>query len=212
MITIVGTSHVSEKSIKRIDKAFEDEPDAVALELDPIRLRSLLSDSKNKHKGSGFFIKLIGFFQRYIGKRTGLMPGDEMKHAYYRGIEKDLDIYLIDQDIRRTVDSLKNIPLKEKIKAMFSIGLGLLIPFGRNISDIPSQDEIGEMLDQLEKSYPNLYRVLVRERDIAMADNILKLKQDFPEKDILVVVGAAHLQGIKQIIDAVENDNADNDE
>jgi len=44
----------------------------------------------------------------------------------------------------------------------------------------------------LKIRYPNLYRVLVAERNQVLAKNLTQLIQTHPEKKIVAVVGAGH--------------------
>ena len=201
MIKLYGTSHVSHESLDVIDEAFLDEPDLVALELDPPRLEALMFDGKGGKDGS-VFIRLLEKFQNYVGNKTGLMPGEEMLYAYNRAIQENLDIALVDQDIRVTVQRLKQVRRKEKVKAVFSVGAALLLPFGdkMNIEEIPEEDKIQELVSELEDSFPGIHRVLLEERNVYMAENLISLQEENPESDIAVFMGAAHRKPVAEIL------------
>lgn len=203
MIKIYGTSHVSYESIELIDDAFTEEPDIVALELDAPRLEALMFDGKGRKDGD-FLIKILEKFQRYIGGKTGLMPGQEMLYAYNRGIKDNLDIALIDQDIRVTVDRLKSIRRKEKVKAVLSIGAGVLLPFGDtlDLEKIPEGEEIERLKSEMEGSFPGLHKVLLEERNYVMAEALMRLQEENPESDIAVFMGAAHKKPVSDILES----------
>jgi pheromone shutdown protein TraB len=203
MIKIYGTSHVSQESIRVIDDAFESDPDIVALELDPPRLEALMFDGHGRKDGD-IFIRLLEKFQRFIGNRTGLMPGEEMLYAYNRSIQENLDVALIDQDIRVTVSRLKGVRRKEKVKAFFSIAAGFLLPFGGEIdlSEIPDADSIDVLVAEMSESFPGIYQVLMEERNMVMSEALMDLQVNNPDSDIAVFLGAAHKNPVKDILEA----------
>lgn len=201
MIRIYGTSHVSKDSLDVIEIAFENEPDIVALELDPPRLEALMFEGEGREDGS-VFIQLLERFQKYIGGKTGLMPGEEMLYAYNRAIQENLDVALVDQDIRITVDRLKDVRRKEKVKAGFSVLAGVVLPVkeGFDIQRIPEEEKILEMVGQLQESFPGLYRVLMEERNIHIFESLARLQRDNPESDVAVFLGAAHRKPVAELL------------
>lgn len=202
MIRIFGTSHVSKDSLEVIDRAFEKDPDIIALELDPPRLEALMFEGKGRKDGT-VFIRLLEKMQSYIGSKTGLMPGEEMLYAYNRGIQNDLDVALIDQDIRVTVERLNEVRRKEKVKAAFSAVAGFVIPFTEkfDIEEIPEEEKIQRLVSELEGSFPGLYQVLLEERNYVMADALIDLQMRNPDADIAVFMGAAHKKPVSEILE-----------
>jgi pheromone shutdown protein TraB len=202
-IKIYGTSHVSQESIEVIEKAFSEEPDIVALELDPPRLEALMFDGHGREDGD-IFIRLLEKFQKYIGSKTGLMPGEEMLYAYNRAIQENLDVALIDQDIRVTVRRLKRVRRKEKVKAFGSVALGLLLPFGNefDLSEIPEGDKIDLMVAEMRESFPEIHQVLMQERNILMAESLMRIQEENPDSDIAAFLGAAHKKPIEEMLEA----------
>lgn len=202
MIRIFGTSHVSKDSLDVIDRAFDKDPDIIALELDPPRLEALMFEGKGRREGP-IFIKLLEKMQSYLGKKTGLMPGEEMLYAYNKGIRNDLDVALIDQDIRVTVERLKDVRRKEKVKAAFSVLAGFIMPFTESfdIEEIPEEEKIQGLVSELEESFPGLYRVLLEERNYVMTDALIDIQMQNPDADIAVFMGAAHKKPVSEILE-----------
>ncbi|MFB6203406.1 MAG: TraB/GumN family protein [Candidatus Nanohaloarchaea archaeon] len=200
-IHLYGTSHVSRDSIELIDEAFSrHDPDIVALELDPLRLQSLLDD-EDRSQGP-LFLRLISRFQDFIGKRTGLMPGRELLYAYERSVERGNDVALIDQDIRITVDRLRQMSRKEKVKVVLSILAGFVMgPFGYDPSVIPEQDQIDEMVEELEEMFPQLYTILFEERNRVMTENLKAVREENPGAEIVAFVGASHRKPVKEALE-----------
>jgi pheromone shutdown protein TraB len=142
----------------------------------------------------------LAWFQRYIGGKTGLMPGEEMLHAYRRADSEGLEVFLIDRDIRRTLQRLKSVRRKEKVLAILAAPLSLIFS-DFNLDEIPEADKIEKMKKALASRFPELYKVLLEERDIYMYEAIKRIYRQDPEKDILVVVGAAHRRGLEERVD-----------
>lgn len=199
MIHVFGTSHVSQESIDLVeDKIEEIDPEVVALELDMMRLQALLSDKDQRTTGGPLFIRAIRYFQKHIGKKTGVMPGSEMLHAYRIAEEDERDVALIDQDIRVTVQNLKDVSFWEKLKAGAQLVVGMLLPGSFEIpKDIPEKDLIDQLLFEIEFKFPEMYDVLVEDRNKHMIES-LKMLEDENEGDIVAFVGAAHQKAIQR--------------
>ena len=198
-IKIYGTSHISQESIDLIEKAIEkDQPDLVAIELDQLRLNSLMSNKPAKT--SNIFIKLIQMFQRHLGKKTGVMPGDEMLKAYNMSLENGIDVALIDRDIRITISKLKQVSRKEKVKAFVSLILSPITAQKIDIAQIPDDQLINQMTEQVKQRYPQIHNALIDERDQYMAKRLKELSEERPNSKITVFVGAGHKTGIKKYL------------
>ncbi|MFQ3308104.1 MAG: pheromone shutdown protein TraB [Candidatus Nanohaloarchaea archaeon] len=201
MIELYGTSHVSQESIDKIDKVLEDDRfEIVALELDSQRLHALQQQGQTDSSGAPIFLRLLRYFQRYIGRRTGVMPGEEMIHAYNKAMETNRDVALIDQDIRVTFHRLSSLSRKEKVKAGFSMVGGLIFGEKFDVSKIPEEEMIDEMTEQLEESFPGLHQVLIEERNEYMYNALKQLQENNPEKDIAAFVGAGHRKALEEML------------
>ena len=56
------------------------------------------------------------------------------------------------------------------------------------------------MIQMVKQSYPNVYKVLVEERNQVMAKNLYSLMTNNPDKKIFAIVGAGHEEGIIKIL------------
>lgn len=207
-IVLVGTNHISEKSKKEIDKAIERyHPDIIALELDQQRLKSLFekpsSPSPKLIRNVGvtgyLFLLIAGFIQKRLGRFVGMQPGDEMRHAFRRAHEQKKRLALIDVPIIKTLQDLSRVwTRKEKWKMFFDV-----IFFWRkktvafDIKSIPSEKQLEIIIGELAKEYPNLYKVLIANRDKHMVLSLQKLHTLNPDSVIVVVVGAGHVAGMR---------------
>lgn len=213
-IKIVGTNHISEQSIQEIKKFFLDfQPDIIAVELDKQRLHSLLHPEQEGKLGlsairqfgvRGTLFLLIGrYVQRKLGKIVHMKPGSEMLFAANLARNNNLLLALIDRPINITIKRLfKKLTWKEKFRFCGDI---IFSPFKKqrvkiNLSAVPGEDMISQLLEPVKRRYPTLYVVLVAERDVYMARQIAILAKKHPTKKILCVVGAGHAQGMQKEI------------
>jgi len=129
-----------------------------------------------------------------------MMPGEEMLYAYERAKEEDLEIYLIDRDIKITLGRIGNVNKKEKVKAVAMMPLSFL---GRGKFDykrIPDQEDLEQLTKIFKQKFPELYQALVEERDIYMAESLKTVREEHPDDSIVAVVGAAHQKGLEERI------------
>lgn len=196
-IQIIGTSHVSAKSVQDVSRHIDEfSPDAVAVELDPGRLRALESGTSRIDPRQPM-IALIQYVQQFIGKRTGVSPGSEQLEAVHQAEARLLPVALIDQDIRTTIAQLKQMPWTERIKIAGFTLTGLLFPFTPGLEiDLEDPDLIEELLVRLRVSFPHTYSVLLEERNDVMANRLETLEHQYG--DILAFVGAGHVPGIRE--------------
>lgn len=179
------------------EKLEEHDPDIVALELDLTRLNALLN-GETSTKGGPMFLKLVKKFQDFIGSKTGVMPGEEMLYAYRKAIAENREVALIDRDIQATVQRLEQVSRKEKFQAVAEAGVGFLLPGRFDVSEIPGDEKIDQLLQELEHRYPGLYQVLVEERNQVMADYLQNLQEEEPDAEIVAFVGAAHRKALEE--------------
>jgi pheromone shutdown protein TraB len=203
VIYVYGTSHVSEDSFSVIDEALErHDPEIVALELDYVRLNALLNNEESS--GGSLFARLIRYFQESVGSKTGVMPGEEMEYAFNKAMSSGREVALVDQDIRVTLQRLKNVRRKEKVKAVFSILAGFLDFEKFDISSIPEDEVIDELVGELRDEFPGLYRVLMEERNQHIVEALRKVERE-SDGDIVVFLGAAHVKPVRRMLDEEVN-------
>jgi len=212
-IKIIGTSHISPESLKKVESIIrEKNPQIVAVELDRRRLAALLSKEKARPRLKdirrvglkGWLFAMIGaWIEQKLGKKVGVAPGAEMLKAISTAQEVGSKIALIDQDIEVTLKRFsKSLTWKEKGRFVADIIKSLLFRKGItfNLAKVPSQQVIQKLLNEVRLRYPNVYRVLVTERNVYMAQSLARLAKRFPEAEILAVVGAGHEREIAGLL------------
>ncbi len=215
MITIIGTAHISTESINEVkEKILELKPDVVAVELCESRYKGLL-EQKNvpifeliKNKNSFVLIAniMLSFLQRRLGEEVGVKPGKEMLIAIDAAKEINAEVALIDRDIRITLNrALVKMRFFEKLRvvkemlATFTLSKEEL---EKEMQEMKKEGQISSILENFKSISPNIFEVLVKERDAFMAHALLKLQDNF--KNVVAVVGAGHKKGIEEYLSSPE--------
>jgi pheromone shutdown-related protein TraB len=209
-IRIVGTAHVSQKSVDEVRAAIEEfRPDVVAIELDPARFQALKQQAKDPSVRDVLEVKnfnsllaqwLLAYLQRKIGFDLGVEPGAEMKAAIGEAEQRGIPVALVDRDIRLTLLRFWNsLGFIGKIKMFWALIVSIAeVDNGEEIDveSLKDQDVIAVVMEEFRKFSPSGARALIDERDAFIAHQLVLLKAQRPDGKILAVVGAGHRQGI----------------
>ena len=209
-IFLVGTAHVSTESADLVERVIEEEkPDTVAVELCQSRYQAMTDKNRwqetdlikvIKEKKAFLLLSnlMLASFQKKIGKKLGIKPGEEMLRAIKTAKEMEADIYLADRDVRTTLSRtwrLMGFWTKFKLLLQLMTSMGAVEDIEKeDIEKLKEQDVLENLLSELGKTLPDLQRVLIDERDQYLAHKI----RTAPGKKIVAVVGAGHVPGIKK--------------
>lgn len=215
-IIIVGTAHVSEKSIAEVNKVIEREkPDIVAVELDSPRFHAIKGEEQEKQinvkellsRGKFYYFMLhwlLAYVQKKIGADTGVKPGAEMMAAIEQAEKSGARIALIDRDIQLTLGRFwSKMSFFEKLKLFGSL-IGASLGFGSQQIDmetVTNKDVVTQLVSELRSLAPSAAVVLIDERDAFMAKNLIDLSD---QGKVVAVVGAGHREGIQKYLDKPE--------
>jgi len=209
-IILVGTAHVSNESADLVERVIEEEkPDTVAVELCQSRYQAMTDKNRwqetdlikvIKEKKAFLLLSnlMLASFQKKIGKKLGIKPGEEMLRAIKTAKEMEADIHLADRDVRTTLSRtwrLMGFWTKFKLLLQLITSMGNVEDIEKeDIEKLKEQDVLETLLSELGKTLPDLQRVLIDERDQYLAHKI----RTAPGKKIVAVVGAGHVPGIKK--------------
>jgi len=212
-LKIIGTSHISPESLEKVEKVIlSQRPGIVAIELDRKRLFALLSKEKHslgfrdvKRLGvKGWLFALIGAWaERKLGAKVGVSPGSEMVRAVEIAQQVGAKVALIDQDIEITLRRFsKALSWKEKGRFVADLFKGFVLRKGIqfDLAKVPSQKVIETLIEGVRARYPNVYRVLVAERNEFMAKRLALIIQHHPDDLVVAVVGAGHEKEIARLL------------
>ena len=215
-LTVVGTSHIAKQSLEEVEKIIlEGKPDIVALELDKKRLYSMFKKTEGKIRIydvrrigiKGFVFALIGAWaEKKLGKLVGVSPGSEMKRAVKLARKHKIEIALIDQDIEITLQRFsQSLTWREKWNFVVDIVKAIFVKKNEiefDLTTVPDKKIIKKLVEKIRKRYPNIYKVLIEERNHVMARNLEKLMLSNEGKKIVAFVGAGHEEDIIDLIKA----------
>jgi pheromone shutdown-related protein TraB len=209
-ITLVGTAHVSRESARLVSTVIEEEkPETVCVELCESRYHTLTQKNRWQNTDLIKVIKekkaflllsnlMLAHFQKKIGQKLGIKPGEEMIRAIETAKSVGANIHLADRDIRITLSRIwRLIGLWTKIKllAQFITSLGEVDTIKEeDIESMKNRDVLETLLSEIGEALPQLRKVLIDERDEYLAYKI----RNAPGKRIVAVVGAGHVPGIQR--------------
>jgi len=209
-ISLIGTAHVSRESAELVKAVIDEKkPDTVCVELCQPRFQTLRQKDHWREMDIIKVIKekkaflllsnlLLASFQKKLAKKFDIKPGEEMIAAIDTGEAMGAHIHLADREIRITLSRAWRIMgAWEKVKLMFqllySVG-GVDEISEEDIEKMKQEDVLQTLLADVQKSHPVLRDILIDERDRYLAQKI----KTAPGNDIVAVVGAGHVPGIRK--------------
>jgi pheromone shutdown protein TraB len=193
-LNFVGVAHFSRRSISDALKAIKDtEPVGFCLELCPYRYEYL------KRVQEDPFAKAFSSRKNELVTAIDLLGGLEM------------DVWLIDMNQEEIAARVLALASLEEAKAWKRIQkylvkreeVGLML-WEEGLKDEAMKVFKGDV-ELMRRNFPTLWKVLILDRNIFMACGLIYLISHYLENDhqefkITFMVGAAHVEGIKQLI------------
>lgn len=221
-VVLVGTSHIASESVKNVAAVIDHfAPCIVGVEIDRQRFYALLEQHGQRYfptfrnirrfgvKGT-IFALIASAVSEKLAKMVHAQPGDDMRSALRAAKKHKLVIALLDQPIHITLHRFSAaITWKEKWHFIVDVLRGIFFPrqefqkYGLDQLDlrkVPSTEVIKKLLFYVKERYPNVYRVLIDERNRYMVRQIKKFQQKYPEQTIVAVIGAGHEEGIIHLL------------
>jgi pheromone shutdown-related protein TraB len=211
-LTLLGTAHVSRSSAEKVKQLLQTgDYDAVAVELCPSRYNALINPDDLAKMNLLKVIKerrvlmvmanlALGAYQQRLADQFNISPGEEQREAVRIARESHRDLLLIDREISTTLKRVAGNLSWWKRFALFSGILGSILS-----KEEVSEEEIehlkeGDILEttfaEFAEDRQDLYIPLIDERDQYMAARLLQELEEKGHENILVVVGAGHMNGI----------------
>ena len=192
-------------------------PDVVAVELCQRRY-DVLRNPKNwqdtdivgvvrEKKASFLFANLVlAAFQKRIGEKLGVRPGQEMHEAILVAEAADIPVALIDRPVQTTLQrTWRTLSFKERFMLIASSFTAIFETEDLDedtIEELKEKDVLTAAVDEIGKRAPTVKEVFLDERDAYMGRKI----SDLEGSKILAVVGAGHVRGLtEQLKDPIED-------
>lgn len=212
-IYLVKTAHVSKNSVEDVMECFNEvQPDAIAIELDEQRYKSLTEKDKWRNTDIVKIIKdgQVGFllvnvilssFQRRMAKSMDSDTGAEMMKGIELANDNNLELVLADRPIKTTFARIwAKLGVWEKSKLLASIVTSVFDDeeiSEEELAALKEADALEAALNEVSKEFPMVKKVLVDERDAYLAQKIKSAKGN----KIVAIIGAAHANGISKNLD-----------
>jgi pheromone shutdown-related protein TraB len=207
-ITLVGTAHISQESADLVNRVIEEiKPDTVCVELCQSRYDSLTQKKKwedtdllkvIKEKKSFLLLSnlLLASFQRKIGQKLGIRPGEEILQAIRSAEAAGATVYLADRDIRITLSrTWRLMSFWKKVKLLSEVLASVWEVeeiTQEQIEEMKKKDVLDALLSEIGEVLPEVRKILIDERDQYLSTKI----RHAPGNRIVAVVGAGHVPGI----------------
>jgi pheromone shutdown-related protein TraB len=214
-IILIGTAHISEESVNEVRQAIETyKPDIVAVELCQRRYDTITKKDKWENtpvtaliKSNNAYFMLAQTFlssiQRRLGEEYGVQPGSEMIAAMQEAEKHNIKVALVDRDITVTLKrAWRKMGVREKFRVIWEF-LKAMLGYDEeelkelDLKELMKQDVISQMMEEFSKIAPSAATVLIHERDQYIAQKIF---DESKNGKVVAVVGAGHINGIKQYL------------
>jgi len=214
-IILIGTAHISKESVEEVRQAIETyKPDIVAVELCQRRYDTITKKDKWENtpvtaliKSNNSYFMLAQTFlssiQRKLGEEYGVEPGSEMIAAMQEAEKHNIKVALVDRDITVTLKrAWRKMGVREKFRVVWEFLKAMLGYDEEELKDLDlkelmKQDVISQMMEEFSKIAPSAATVLIHERDQYIAQKIF---DESKKGKVVAVVGAGHINGIKQYL------------
>ncbi len=211
-VYLVGTAHISKESVEDVRQTVAQvRPEAICIELCKARHQAMTqADNWRKmdiykvireRKATFLLAQLIlSSFYRRLGEKLGVQPGAEMLEAIHASAQTGAQLVLADRDIEITLKRVWGyLGFWSKLKLAMQVLMSLFIPEpvdAEMIEQLKKQDQLESIMAEFAQRFPEIKRRLIDERDTFLAQKI----RTAPGKTVMAVVGAGHVEGIKNQI------------
>lgn len=216
-IYLVGTAHVSKESVEDVRRTIEAvQPDAICIELCEPRLRALIEkgawEKMNifkviREKKAIFLLAqlIMSSFYRQLGEKLGVQPGAEMLEGVRLAEKSGAQLILADRKIEITLKRVWGyLKFRHKVKLMVHLMAGIFTSETIDeelIEKIKTQDQLESLMESFTKSFPDIKKRLIDERDIYLSQKI----RQAPGRKVVAIVGAGHIVGIEEHIQSEQS-------
>ena len=219
-IIFVPVIHTDVDSVKQVKKIVKEvKPEVVAVELDRERYAQLMNpeseDISNQEPQltgdtAQDLMQHLAVLEKSLGEMTGSNVGEEMMAAIQEGRSIGAKIALVDRPIQETLQALMRVPLAELYGMMNMLpdaSKDIQEGGATNLMDMLKEDgAIEDIMNQFQTEFPGLTEVLIKQRDQYVAKALHYILKDVKGK-IVAVLGAGHIQGVKQALNVLLSEN-----
>ena len=215
-VAVIHTDLESVEEVRRIVR--EVQPAVVAVELDHERYEHLSKPGTHDELATmpltgdtaQDLMQQLAAMEQALGGITGSNVGDEMMTAIEEGRAINAKIALVDRPMKATVQAMMKVPLDELYKlteTLPDVTKDIEDGGAFDLLDMMKQDgAVDDILEQFRSEFPGLTRVLIEERDHYVANALHFILNDV-QGQIVAVLGAGHIQGVKAALEELLGGN-----
>ncbi|MHB8632730.1 MAG: TraB/GumN family protein [Thermoplasmatota archaeon] len=210
-LTLIGTGHVFQLEAAVRDAILALAPDVVFVELDAGRLQGLEERRRTgaEPEGGGFVARRLQAMQKALAEQYGAQAGGDMLAAVEGARLVGARVELIDPPATETLARVQNEmgawerprAAADAMRMVAGAGLSRLWPPARRRADQRLQEQVEAIqrdpaaaMEEMRKTLPSVYRVVIVERDAIMADRIRRGLAG--ARHGVAVLGDGHLPGV----------------
>lgn len=218
MLTIIGTGHVFNISDAVSFLTRQSWPDAVCVELDPLRYHALTGDKEalrqdmiergidpdatpeERMKNASSVYRNSAKYQEKISKQNKSTAGADMVAAIGAAKSVDAQVFCIDVDAQEALSRMWNeMSQSERLRYKFSGIADIIFKKSRvNKTQREYSKNQAAYIDDMRRKYPTLVRVLIDERNEHMSQEISKVCST--HRQVVAVVGDGHVDGLLKLL------------
>ncbi len=206
MITLIGTGHVFNLSEGILDVFGKKQPEIVCVELDKQRYQALMLKKndperyKKMERNVPIIYKVLSRFQEGMAKEYGVTAGEEMITAINYAQSHQLPVAFIDMNAQNLFSRmLKEMSFSEKFKLMLSGFGGFFVSKKRVEKELSKiEKDFDDYIIEIGKKFPTIKRVLIDERNMFMAQQIVTASEQYEK--VIAVMGDGHIPGISKLL------------
>lgn len=203
-MTIIGTGHVFNISEPIMFIVKHIWPDCVLVELDTKRAGESKDTEPNDPEEDLWLYRHTVRYQAKMAGKQKTRVGNELLTAAQMGRLLEAEVGFIDVDARKYMNrAWAEMSAAERFRYRLSTirdTLGGQKEVRRSVEEYSANED--RTMAVMRKRYPTLMRVLIDERNEYMAQQIRSYVGRY--KEIVVVVGDAHVEGISSILSDLE--------
>jgi pheromone shutdown-related protein TraB len=207
-IHVIGTAHISRKSVAEVRELIERvKPDTVCVELCATRYEALTDDTRwrkldifqvIRQKKMLFLLASLALqaYQRRLGEKLGVRPGAELLEGVRAAEDVGAKVVLADRDVQATLRrTWANVGFFNKVKLLGGVLASVFEDHEideAEVEKLKDRDHISELMAELARLMPEIKTPLIDERDLYLMRSI----EEAPGRAVVAVVGAGHVAGI----------------
>lgn len=226
-VVVVGTAHFSKESVEDVRRTIQQvRPHVVVLELCAARKVLLTySEEQIRQQASSLtwqkvrrIIKRDGLvagitqavflkMSANLMKKLGVAPGGEFRAGYEEGVKMQSKVLLGDRQVDVTFKrALRSLSFWQQLKFVYFLASSLVTELDITLEEVErmkNKDMVSLLVGELSSELPGLSRVFVDERDMILANSLMRaancvVEPYGPPIRVVGVVGMGHVTGIEK--------------